>query len=164
METIKQVILPVWLVQRAEIPKPLADPDTSTLTNSLKLDYMGSAEFEFGALPNSLRSLRSAHEQGKMVIRLVHGIKEGDHPLRVLSLFNDDAFNDYVKELKKLRYEDPRTKETTRFQHNYSQKWGSFNTDFWWDIDNDTMWSFNKNYMNRLISYLENSFKIVKRL
>lgn len=123
---------------------------------------MGSAEFEFGALPRSLRTLRSAHEEGNMVIRPVPEIKDGEKPLRVLSLYDDETFNDYVKELKKLRYSNPRTKEVTHFQHDYRpfREWSK--TEFWWDIDNDTMWSFNKNYMNRLIGYLNNSFKILK--
>jgi hypothetical protein len=161
METISK-IRPIWLVQRAGIPTPLADTN-ATLTNSLNLEYMGSAEFEFGALPKSLRHLRSAHEQGNMVIRLVPDILQGESPLRVLSAFDDDSFLEYTKELNKLRYENPRTKECTRFQHDYGKMWGPSNTEFWWDIDNDAMWSFNKRYMNRLVSYLENSFKVLKR-
>jgi hypothetical protein len=152
-----------YLIQRAAIPTPLADPATSTLTKSLSLDYMGSAEFEFGALPSSLRFLRSAHEQGNMVIRLVPELKDGGSPLRVLSLLNDEEFNEYREELKKLRYSNPRTKEGTHFQHDYRafREWNK--TEFWWDIVNHVMWSFNKNYMNRLVRYLENSFEIVSR-
>lgn len=157
-------ITPIWLVQRAGIPTPLAPAD-STLTKSLELEYMGSTEFEFGALPKSLRRLRSAHEQGNMVVRLVHDIRQGESPLRVLSAFDDTAFADYTKELHRLRYNNPITKENTYFQFDLQKRYPGFSptAEFWWDISNDAMWSFDKRYMNRLVSYLENSFKALKR-
>lgn len=161
---VSKQIQPVWLVQRAGIPSPLAELN-ATLTQSLHLDYMGSAEFEMGALPKSLRYLRSAHEQGNMVIRLVPDIRNGESPLRVLSAFDDTTFADYTKELHKLRYHDPHTKENTYFQFDLHKRYPGFSptTEFWWDIGNNAMWSFNKRYMNRLIQYLENSFKVLKR-
>lgn len=151
-------------MQRAGIPTPLADTN-ATLTNSLNLEYMGSAEFEFGVLPKSLRHLRSAHEQGNLVIRLVPDITQGESPLRVLSAFGNATFADYTKELHRLRYHNPITKENTYFQFDLHKRYSGFSpsTEFWWDIDNDVMWSFNKRYMNRLVSYLENSFKVLKR-
>lgn len=151
-------------MQRAGIPTPLADTN-ATLTNSLNLEYMGSAEFEFGALPKSLRNLRSAHEQGSMVVRLVPDIQQGESPLRVLSTLDDATFADYTKELHRLRYHNPHTKENTHFQFDLQKRYPGFSpsTEFWWDIGNDAMWSFDKRYMNRLVSYLENSFKILKR-
>ena len=162
MQTLGK-ILPLWL-QRAGIPKPLAPAD-ATLTLSLNLEYMGSAEFEFRALPFSLRALRSAHEQGNMVIRLVPEISEDGSPLRVLSIFNEEDFKEYTIELHKLRYHNPYTKESTYFQFDLKKRFPGFDppTSFWWDIQNHAMWSFNKRYMNRLVSYLENSFKVLKR-
>lgn len=161
METISK-IRPIWLVQRAGIPTPLA-PAKSTLTQSLHLEYMGSVEFEVGGLPKSLRHLLSAHEQGNMVIRLVPEITQGESPLRVLSTFDDATFADYTKELHRLRYHNPPTKENTYFQFDLQKRYPGFSpdTEFWWDLHNSTMWSFNKRYMNRLVSYLENSFKIL---
>lgn len=163
METLRK-IRPVWLVQRAGIPTPLA-PIDSTLTQSLDLEYMGSVEFELMALPKSLRQLRSAHEQGNMLIRLVPDIKQGESPLRVLTAFDDATFVDYTRELHKLRYCNPPTKENTYFQFDLQKRYPGFfpGTEFWWDLDNHVMWSFNKRYMNRLVSYLENSFKVLKR-
>lgn len=39
-----------YLIQRGKIVKPLAEHDTR-LSKAVNLDYMGSSEFEFGALP-----------------------------------------------------------------------------------------------------------------
>jgi hypothetical protein len=45
-----------YLIQRGEIKRPLVE---GRLSEAVNLDYMGSAEFEFGALPKSLRALQS---------------------------------------------------------------------------------------------------------
>lgn len=146
-----------WLIQRAQIQSPLADPKEATLTKSLRLDYMGSAEFEFGALPASLRRIRSAHYNST---RLVRWITQDESPLRVFSCFNEVDFAKYTEILSDLRFGNPRLKEVSRFGANYPQ--GEFSrTDFWWDIENDVIWSFNKNYMNRLPQYLKNSFEVM---
>jgi hypothetical protein len=154
--TLIQKVTEPWLIQRAEIQKPLADPKEATLTKSLSLDYMGSAEFEFGALPASLRRMRAS---GSLQTRLVKSIRQGDSPLRVFSYLDDETFPQYARILSDLRHGDPRLKEVSRFSLDYPQD--GLKTDFWWDIENDVIWSFDKNYMSRLPRYLENSFSVM---
>lgn len=155
--TLKREITQPWLIQRAQIRKPLADPKEATLTKSLSLAYMGSSEFEFGALPASLRRIRSAPYHAT---RLVRWIAQGESPLRVFSCFSEEDFAKYTEILSDLRFGNPRLKEVSRFSANYPQDEFS-HTDFWWDIENDVIWSFNKHYMNRLPQYLKNSFEVM---
>lgn len=140
--------------------KPLV-ASSETLSNSVALDYMGSAEFEFGALPTSLRAFRS--RKGDLKVRLVKGITEGESPLRVLSYFDDGQFAEYESYLSLLRYDNPRLKELSYFSVNHKSFQDSkYLPDFWWDIVNNVMWSFDKNYMNRLIDHLEASFAVMR--
>jgi len=45
-----------WLVQRGEF-KIIKDNDIIGMDSLITWDYMGSAEFEFGALPQSLKRM-----------------------------------------------------------------------------------------------------------
>lgn len=47
-----------YLIQRASINTPLAAP-SARLSQAVNFDYMGSAEFEFGALPRSFRNIEA---------------------------------------------------------------------------------------------------------
>ena len=144
-----------YLIQRGEIKTPLADPN-SRLSFAVNFDYMGSAEFEFGALPKSFRRIEANANDWKC--RIVEEIKEDDVPLRVWSAFTDEEFDKYKKYLLQMR--DPKnnggrlkTKEAVRFEHDYDH--GKFCcTNFWWDIDNDVMFGFKKELMKRVGNYV----------
>jgi len=147
-------------IQRAEINEPLADT-AARLSNAVDFDYMGSSEFEWGALPKSFRRIEVKADEWKC--RIVEDIKQGDTPLRVWSAFNDEEFAEYVKYLRILRapttdrsVERFYTKEAVRFESDY--KHGKYSlTNFWWDIDNDVMFGFKKEFMKRVGHYVANS-------
>lgn len=147
---------PIYLVQRATIKVPLAF-DKSTLTDSVRFDYMGSSEFEYGALPASLRRLQSNQKAITTFVAPIYD-KKGRH-LRILSYLSKEDINLYVGQLCLLRQGGIRTKERTEFSELPSMY---DKTDFWWDIENDVMWSFHKEYMNRLEQFLYNSWAIMK--
>jgi len=142
-----------YLIQRAEINNPLAAED-SRLSNAVDFDYMGSSEFEFGALPKSFRRIEAAADNWKM--RVVSEIKEEESSLRVYSSFDDKEFAAYLVHLRALRQDKYHTKETTRFKKGYEQSKIS-PCNFWWDINNDTMFGFKKEFMNRVGHYVSNS-------
>ena len=145
-----------YLIQRAEIDRPLA-PATVRLSQAVDFDYMGSAEFEFGALPQSFRRIEAVADSWKC--RLVPEIMEGEIALRVWSAFTDEEFEEYKGYLLRLRNpgSNPiRTKEGVRFQEGETRTRYS-NTDFWWDIDNDAMFGFDKTFMKRVGDYVANS-------
>ena len=148
------------LIQRARIKTPLAD-ESSRLSQAVEFDYMGSAEFEFGALPKSFRRIE-LHGFDSWKRRVVDDITENDSPLRVWSALSDTEFAEYEKYLMQLRFPETvgrlKTKEAVRFDHDYPH--GKYCvTNFWWDIDNDTMFGFNKAFMNRVGAYVANSLK-----
>jgi len=147
-----------FLIQRARIDTPLASENTR-LSQAVEFDYMGSAEFEFGPLPSSFRRIEVKADA--WVCRIVKEIKEGDTPLRVWSALTDEEFEVYKTYLLQLR--DPknhgghlRTKESTHFEHDYKHSRFS-HTDFWWDIDNDVMFGFKKEFMKRVGHYVASS-------
>lgn len=91
---------PIYLVQRATIKVPLAF-DKSTLTDSVRFDYMGSSEFEYGALPASLRRLQSNQKAITTFVAPIYD-KKGRH-LRILSYLSKEDINLYVGQLCLLR-------------------------------------------------------------
>ena len=146
-----------YLIQRARVNSPLVK-STERLSLAVNFDYMGSAEFEFGALPASFRALQSMRADWKL--RLVPHLTEGDVPLRVFSALSDEQFTQYVKYLEEFRKPNNQmhTKESVRFEAKPKSHW---DPDFWWDIDNHVMFSFNKNFMNRLKSHVSASLQFM---
>jgi hypothetical protein len=138
-----------YLVQRGEIITPLSAPNTR-LSKAVDLDYMGSSEFEFGALPRSFRAM----EQGTRVLRIFPNISENSVPLRVFSILTDEEFEQYGKFLLRMRGDDIRPKERSEFEANRSS-WAKAN--FWWDIENHVMWGFHKEFMKRVPNYVNAS-------
>lgn len=162
-----------YLIQRAHINNPLA-PATERLGKAVRFDYMGASEFEWGALPASFRRMQA--QQQKFSVRLVHDIRDEDSPLRIFSYLDDENFTAYVKFIRELREpsnnprERIRLKERSEFsleekrfdERMYANRKDSYKPDranFWWDIDNDVMFSFHKMFMNRLGHHLTATFE-----
>ena len=142
-----------YLVQRCEIRRPLVE---GRISEALDLDYMGSAEFEFGALPKSLRALQARVDDIKLTVD--NRITDNEKSLRVLHTFNESEFEEYFKFMLRMRGNDLRIKESSRFEAGREpSKYGI--TDVWWDIDNHVFWSFDKIFMNRITDCLVASWK-----
>lgn len=150
-----------YLIQRGTIVTPLAPAKNFKLSDAVTFDYMGSAEFEFGTLPKAFRKIRDSFD--KTVSVTEQRLKDANgSSLRVFHLFpTEDEYEDYYVYIFKLYTSNGviRTKEAPRFNPslNYGNK-----IDFWWDIENQVIWSFNKNFMNRLKDYFQSSFKVMK--
>lgn len=145
-----------YLIQRGTINKPMVDR-LSFLSQAVQLDYMGSAEFEFGALPRSLRAIESKRDM--LTLRKVPSIMDGESCLRVVSTLTDEEFVEYEKILVALREgRNIRTKECTRFNVNH-MRFPSLKCDFWWDINNHVMFTFDKNFSKRIISHIDASLE-----
>lgn len=143
-----------YLIQRGTINTPLA-ATTARLSQAVEFDYMGSAEFEFGALPKSFRVIEAVRNTWKC--RIVKEIMEGDRPLRVYTAINDEDFGQYVEFLKAARKGKLHTKESTYFEEGRFETSRYLRADFWWDISNHSMFGFHKAFMNRLPHYVEAS-------
>lgn len=138
-----------YLVQRGTIHKPLS-PHPTRLSQAVELDFMGSSEFEYGAMPRSLRAI----EQGTPVLRIFPHISENSIPLRVYSILTDEEFVEYGKYLLRMRGNDLHLKERSEFNANRGQY---EEADFWWDIENHVMWGFHKEFMKRVPDYVKAS-------
>lgn len=136
------------LIQRAEFQNR---SEKSGIDSILKFDYMGSAEFEWGALPKSLERIRNENQNYTFL----------DIPIedKVISVF---CLNEQKAEiqtyLKSLVDKTTRTKEFTGFD-SYIKNDGYFaeRFDFWWDITNDLMFwkkntSFELDFKNKIFS------------
>ena len=159
---MKQDVRPIFLVQRAAIKRPLSHYTDTRLSQAVDFDYMGSAEFEFGALPKSFRAIET--EADALNLRVVPEIVKATSlerkanklhitgsSLRVVSLLTDAQWAEYLPYLLEIRQEKRRLKEQARFSPTYDLNPGYSKTDFWWDIQNHVMWSFDKNFMSGLV-------------
>lgn len=144
-----------YLIQRAKIK---TRDTTLVLSRVVDLDYMGAAEFEFGALPKSLRRIEASLDKTNLLT--LKEIKEGKRPLRVFSYFSPEEVEEYTKYLQEIRENKRRLKEPVSFSNGVTA-YGD--DDFWWDIENDAMFSFDQKFMNNIQVYLKNSLALMNK-
>lgn len=163
----------LWLIQRAKIRGPVSPAER--LSDAVQMDYMGSSEFEFGALPKSLRRLQQ--RQQELSVREVSTIQLDGKQLYVLSHFTGEQFVEYVELLSQLKENKLHLKERTEFSdyerkdpfatadiaRSRSRRKGSTYVreyaNFWWDIENDAMFTFDATFARQLTGHLQASFK-----
>ncbi len=126
-----------YLVQRAKIE----DRDWKTGIDSIiRLDYMGSSEFEWGALPESLGRIRKDFEKYNYLDITIND--------KVVSVFCKESMKGEVEAyLNGLAKQEFRLKEYSGFNNFIYPDELSGKTRFWWDIDNDLMfWEKNSEF------------------
>ena len=133
-----------YLIQRAEFKNR---EEKKGIDSIISLDYMGSSEFEWGALPDSLKKIRSGYNDYVYL----------DVPImdKVVTVFCKDFQKSEVKTyLTKLSKREMILKERIGFDLYINNGDDYLETDFWWDLDNDLMF-WNKN------PEFESKFKMV---
>ena len=142
----------VYLVQRGTV---IDNPSKNNrFSQNVTNDYMGSSEFEFGALPKSLRYIGENKSAYKML-----KIQDFNHEGNVLYFYSnisDADMGKYLKTLSEMRNGTWHGKESSRFE--VGRNWGK-EADFWWDLDNNVMFSFNKKMMDVLEDSIAVSLK-----
>lgn len=150
-----------YLIQRGDIVRPLARA-SSTLFDAVDIDYMGSAEFEFGAQARSLRRIERNIASFAKRTTAVAGTQD---LLRVWSYFSDPEWSEYAAHLERLRAGTYRLKERSEFsaQDEAFRRAikSTLRTDFWWDIENDVMWTFDKTAGNRIGDWVRASLNLM---
>ena len=121
-----------YLIQRAKFE---TDTDRIGLDSILAFDYMGSAEFEFGALPKSLKRIRD-----KISDYTYFQYSFYNHPSKVVTVFCKKTQELIIPEILEDLFKDKyRLKEHCDL-YNFVTPTTSYRTsDFWWDIENDYM-------------------------
>lgn len=144
------------LIQRCKFVDNF-DPEGGVNRN-VNLHYMGSAEFEFGALPKSLREVCfNLDNYESLVLDSIKNPK-GES----LYLFIDQArFSEEVVEFlfKKSNSETEggHTKESVRLADAVNGKIHKFNqVDLWWDIENHFFFTFGLENVDKLKTILHN--------
>ena len=127
-----------WLIQRCKFE----NRDYKTGIDSiLDYDYMGSSEFEWGALPAALKRIRMGIENYTYININIEG-----KDISVFCKISQVAeIEQYLNELAKNKIQ---LKEFSAFDQ-YIKGDGHFSDrfDFWWDIDNDLMfWKKNEEF------------------
>lgn len=118
--------------------------------NDLSYDYMGSAEFEFGALPQSYKRIRFYFNKYKIFDT---GIKNKNGVLCFV-LCNEFIKDEVISNIKELSEDKIRLKEFITFKSHITKSeysWESARENFWWDIKNDFMFWFGAEDKNNTI-------------
>ena len=138
-----------YLIQRAKFQD---NPNRKGIDSILDFDYMGSAEFEFGALPQSLKRIRENMSN--------YCISSFDINNKKISIFYDNKLIESPKELSEIieGLADNKfcLKEYCDFQHFIYFNPLMLKCDFWWDIENDYMfWKYNEEFNNKFIKLIK---------
>jgi hypothetical protein len=115
----------------------------------LIFDYMGSSEFEFGALPSSLKRVRANLDN---YVQFQYSFTK--YPSKVVTVFCTKEQQEFIGDiLEKLVLRQILLKEYCDVNEyvNPNKDFKRFNTnDFWWDIDQDWFfWKFNPEFESK---------------
>lgn len=134
----------MYLVQRGNFR---ARENKIGIDSIITWDYMGSAEFEWGALPKALNRVLDEFLEYELFeekdMANINGVP--------LHIFCRKDKHDIVKDTLKMFKENPwHLKEYITFQHAYKRFGDSFfdrkyGEDFWFDIEHDFIWFFGAN-------------------
>jgi hypothetical protein len=124
--------------------------DADGFDRLFRCEYMGSSEFEFGAVPQSLRRMR---ERGEVTLHVGEVTREGvTVPVFVV------GHREHVEAVPAalttwLSDEYPRSKEVTHFPEQVdgtASGWAR-ETDAWWSLNSDVMWTLDEAIAERLL-------------
>jgi hypothetical protein len=121
----------------------------------LSFDYMGSSEFEWGALPSSLKRVRANLDN---YVQFQYSFTK--YPSKVVTVFCTKEQQEFIGDiLEKLVLRQIMLKEYCDVNEyvNPNQDFKRFNTnDFWWDIDQDWFfWKFNPEFESKFKTALD---------
>ena len=156
----------IYLVQTGTM-KEISTEDVTGIDCQVSYNYMGSAEFEFGALNKSLKRILLKIEDYFITPISAQEIKTPNgQPIRIICGKNCLAdIIDFIK--REVSGKDVRrTKERTDIYEifNVLQKprksythWRTSisKTNFWWDVENDWMMIYNKKHADDLFFGLQ---------
>lgn len=138
-----------YLIQRAKFQKR----EKTGIDSLLSFDYMGSSEFEFGALPKALKRVRES-EKEYVQFEFAFEIFE-DKPIMILCKKSDK--DELPRILAQLADKKIRLKEYCDLDAYLKGNRNYRTSDFWWDIENDFFFwrsdsDFNSNFKKALFN------------
>lgn len=136
-------LMPEWITKKVKDKEKILEPSVDDL---YRMDYMGSAEFEWGALPKSLKRICLNFENF-----LTYETEIKDHKGNPLFLFIEQhKVNDYINEINEYLKGNRNLKEYIELEQFVSGKGfggkpieqNEFACQIWWDINNDVWFTF----------------------
>ena len=143
-----------YLIQRGTI-RDIKETEIYGLDSLISYDYMGSAEFEWGALPNSLKRMTASWTNYECV--QVPDINSPDKNIMdadgniLYVICNKDQKDEIIiaiNEFASKKYNN--TKEFVGL-HDYITCKQRLKVNFWWDINNDWMCCFSEGLARKLV-------------
>jgi len=139
----------------------------STFDETVELFYMGRAEFEWGAIPDSLARLTKNTEH--LVMLVYKEIRDYKNRKLVVVGYNTDIY-DYFDYIEKMISEDPKHCEPIRLKENISgmvtrvlekerpiSECPTYMVDMWWDLENDVIFCFSVDRAKTIIRAIRNT-------
>ncbi len=137
-------------------------PNDFSFDGLLQMDYMGSAEFEFGALPQSLKIMCKNIDDYNMIM-LKEYINQSNQRLCLIA--HKDIIDEYIPFIELFKEDKIYTKERLEFQvhitgkdlFNRPAKQSDLKIKAWWDIENHVIFTFGKSNANNIIKAIKNT-------
>lgn len=152
------------LIQRADIRRPLGKFRDVRFFDSVSLHHMGSDIFALG-VNASLRRMYHMRFAFDLFKAENLYIKKDDrsYALRLYTRFRGPELERYVNWLLLLRERKLKLAKPSGFTRDDVPA-GSLphSPDLWWDVVNDVIFSFDKNYMARLAGHMDVSFSLIE--
>ena len=128
-----------YLIQRGKF----ASTDKKGIDGLLSFDYMGSAEFEWGALPKSLDRVRASQKE-----YIKFDFINDDYPDKSITVLCKDKDRlEIITNLILLANNQIRLKENCDLDSYLKNDKDYRTSDFWWDIENDFFfWRTNQEF------------------
>lgn len=137
-----------YLIQRMMFWK---SPRGEGFDDILSMDYMGSAEFEFGALPKSLKRICQLADLLSVELVVPEIIRERDN--KALFLIGVPEYVEiYQKFMGKISDEGYSTLEFVGLGAEVKAEESFRNHDAWWDLRFDVMFAFGEENAKRVMS------------
>lgn len=154
-----------YLIQRACFESKIPRGSKLSVDDVLDLDYMGSAEFECGALPKSLARIRERHSSGDKVVchttdvRVTHGPFKGNF-VQILTNSSIVEFGASFITALAFKHATFRFKEWIKFEYHFEQpsefdrEWAErrrVNETVWWALEDDFFFTVDAGKSNLLL-------------
>jgi len=145
-----------YLIQRLTFKKD----GEGSFDDVLRCDYMGSSEFEFGALPKSLQRI-SKQFKSLETVEFKNLKNSEDKELFIISERNKATtyFDNYIN---KLATDDILLKESSAFKDEINGvDWKGqplndcFRCEVWWDLENDVLFTFGETKALKILKSIE---------
>lgn len=133
-----------WLVQRMTSK----DSGANGFDGLFALDYMGASEFEWGAIPKSLKEIRSASVGVRSVL-----INHRDTTRSVYFVGGVDAIEEALPKFEAWLAGGLRGQERSRFEENFlgtADRW-TRETNAWWSLQDNVMFALDDTIAERLL-------------